>query len=177
MIKYLMTTAAAALLMGCGSEAPKPAENLTAKTLTPGEYEVNGEVTKLVSTDKTTPGTAAKLGDKTVTRGCVADTGNIDPAMFIDAGDNCSAQSSYVRSGRLSVQYQCTRPGRGNVYPAADGNFSADAFEAVVTVGTAFTGDGDYNLTRRLTAKRVGNCPAKGAAPGAPAAPAAPAAG
>ncbi len=162
-INWLAAMTAVALLAGCGSEAPKPAETVTAKTLTPGEYEVTGEVTKLVSTDKTTPATPAKLGDKTVTRGCVADTGAIDPAMFIDAGDNCSAQSSYVRSGRLSVQYQCTRPGKGNVYPAADGNFTADGFEAIVTVGTAFTADGDYNLVRRLTAKRVGNCPAAGA--------------
>ena len=46
------------------------------------------------------------------------------------------------------MQYQCSRPARGNVYPAADGNFTADGFEAVVTVGTAFSGDGDYNLTR-----------------------------
>jgi len=172
-ITGLAAMAAVALLAGCGSEAPKPVENAAAATLTPGEYEITGEVTKLVSTDKTTPATAAKLGDKTVTRGCVADTGNIDPAMFIDAGDNCSAQSSYVRSGRLSVQYQCTRPGKGNVYPAADGNFSAEGFDAIVTVGTAFAGDGDYNLVRKLTAKRVGNCPAKGAAPAAPAAPAA----
>jgi len=166
-ITMLAAIAAVTLLTGCGSEAPKPAEPAAAKTLTPGEYEVTGEVTKLASTDKTTPATATKLGDKTVTRGCVADTGSIDPAMFIDAGDNCSAQSSYVRSGRLSVQYQCTRPGKGNVYPAADGNFSAEGFDAIVTVGTAFTGDGDYNLTRRLTAKRVGNCRAAGSAPAA----------
>ena len=169
-INRLAAIAAAALLAGCGSEAPRPAEAPVAASLTPGEYEVTGEVTKLVSTDKTTPATPTKLGDKTVTRGCVADNGSIDPEMFIDKGDNCSAQSSYVRSGRLSVQYQCTRPGKGNVYPAADGNFGAEGFDAIVTVGTAFAGEGDYNLTRKLTAKRVGNCPATGTAPATPAA-------
>lgn len=171
MIKCLMTTAAAAaLLTGCGGEATKPAETATAKALTPGEYEITSEVTKLVSTDKTTPATNAKLGDKSTYRACVASDGTIDPPMFVDAGDQCTKQSSYARSGRLSIQYSCTRAGKGNIYPAADGNFDAKGFEAVVTVGTAFTGDGDYNLTRRLTAKRVGNCPAT---PGAPAAPAA----
>ena len=36
--------------------------------------------------------------------------------------------------------------------------------KALVTVGTAFAGDGDYTLTRTLTAKRVGNCAAGDAA-------------
>ena len=163
----LMTSLAAAtaitLLGGCGSEAPAPVATDKAKTLTAGEYEVSSEVATLASADKTTPATSAKVGDKAVTRACIAADGALDPALFIDAGDKCTAQSSYVRSGRLSVQYSCDRPGKGKVYPAADGNFTADGFEAIVTVGTSFTGDGDYNLTRKLTAKRVGDCPAGGA--------------
>lgn len=157
--------AAVALLSACESEAPKPAAVQQAKALTPGEYEISSEVTKLASADKSVPATALKLGDKSVTRACVAANGTLDPAMFIDAGDKCTTLNSYVRSGRLSVQYQCSRPGKGNVHPAADGKFAADGFEAVVTVGTAFSGDGDYNLTRMLKAKRVGDCPA-GAAKG-----------
>ncbi|MDQ3143981.1 MAG: DUF3617 domain-containing protein [Pseudomonadota bacterium] len=156
--------AAIALLAACGSEAPPAAKAAKAKALTPGEYEVTAEVTKLASADKSTPATTATVGEKTVTRACIAEGGKLDPAMFVDAGDSCTQQSSYVRSGRLSAQYQCTRPNRGNVYPAADGNFTADGFEAIVTVATAFDGDGDYNLTRMLTAKRVGDCPAGGAA-------------
>ena len=54
MIKYLVTTAAAAaLLTGCGSEATKPAKAASAKALTPGEYEMTSEVTKLVSVSYT----------------------------------------------------------------------------------------------------------------------------
>ncbi len=162
MNKYMMSLAAttAVTLAGCGGEATKPAATEKAKALTAGEYEISGEVTKLASADQSTPATTATMGEKTVTRACVAADGKLDPAMFIEAGDSCTAQSSYIRSGRLSVQYQCSRPGRGNVYPAADGNFTADGFEAIVTVGTAFSGDGDYNLVRKLTAKRVGDCPA-----------------
>lgn len=166
MNKIMMTlaaTSAIALLGGCGGEATAPANVEKAKSLTAGEYEISSEVTKVASADKTTPATSAKMGDKAVTRACIAADGAIDPAMFIDAGDKCTAQSSYVRSGRLSIQYSCDRPGKGKVFPAADGNFTADGYEAVVTVGTSFTGDGDYNLTRKLSAKRVGDCPAGGA--------------
>ena len=35
---------------------------------------------------------------------------------------------------------------------------------ALVTAGSSFAGDGDYALTRTLTAKRVGACPAGGVA-------------
>ena len=161
----LAATAAIALLGGCGSEAPAPVTVEKAMALTPGEYEVSSEVTKIASADQSTPATSAKLGDKVVSRACVPADAVLDPAMFIDAGDSCTAQSSYVRSGRLSIQYSCNRPGKGNVFPAADGNFTADGFEAIVTVGTAFSGDGDYNMTRKLTAKRVGDCPAGGATP------------
>jgi len=165
--KTALTMMLGALVAGCGSEAQKPVAAEKAKALTAGEYEVSGEVTKLQSADKATPATVAKMGEKTTTRACVAADGKIDPAMFVEAGDSCTATNSYVRSGRLSVQYQCSRPGNGSVYPAVDGNFTAEGFEAVVTVGTAFAGEGDYNLTRRLTAKRVGDCPATGAGAGA----------
>ena len=163
--KTALTMMLGALVAGCGSEAPKPAPAEKAKALTAGEYEVAGEVTKLQSADKSTPATTSKMGEKTTARACVAADGKIDPALFVEAGDTCTATNTYVRSGRLSVQYQCARPGKGNVYPAVDGNFTADGFEAVVTVGTTFAGDGDYTLTRMLKAKRVGDC-AAGAAKG-----------
>lgn len=166
MKRILMSFAAASAfaLGGCGEEAPAPLKTEVAANLAPGEYEVSSEVTKLASADQSIPATALKVGDKNVTRACVAPDGSPDQAMFVDAGDSCMSDSTYVRSGRLSIQYQCSRPGKGKVFPAADGNFTADGFEAVVTVSTTFAGDGDYSLTRRLTAKRVGACPAAGAA-------------
>ena len=165
MNKVMIGLAATGLVMlaGCGSEEPAPAAPEKAQALTPGEYEISSEVTKLASADKTTPATSLEMGEKSVTRACVAADGALDPAMFVEAGDTCTVQNSYVRSGRMSIQYQCSRPGKGNLYPAADGDFTADGFEAVVTVGTTFPGDGDYTLTRKLAAKRVGDCPAGGA--------------
>ena len=166
MNKYMIglaATAGMAMLAGCGSEEPAPAAPAKAQALTPGEYEISSEVTKLASADKSTPATSLKMGDKSVTRACVAADGTLDPTMFVEAGDTCTVQNSYVKSGRLSIQYQCNRSGKGSLYPAADGDFTADGFEAIVTAATTFPGDGDYTLTRKLSAKRVGDCPAAGA--------------
>lgn len=149
---------------GCGGEAPKPAKVEKPRTMVAGEYEVMSEVTMLASADKSIPATALKKGDKATIRACVAADGTPDPAMFVEAGDTCTANSSFVRSGRLSVQYSCTRPGKGEVFPNADGNYTADGYKAVVVAATAFPGDGDYKLTRMLTAKRLGDCPAAGPA-------------
>ena len=64
---HLLTAAGAALLLSaCGSgEAPK-AEKAAEKpkTILPGEYSYTSEVTKLASTDKSTPSTALKMGAK-----------------------------------------------------------------------------------------------------------------
>ena len=164
MIRLLMAAGTVAMLAGCGSEAPKPAKVEKPKTMVAGEYEIVSEVTKLVSTDKSTPATTLKLGDSQVIRACVAADGTPDPKMFVEEGDICTANHSYGRSGRMSVQYTCNRAGKGELYPNADGNYTADGYKALVTVASAFAGDGDYALTRTLTAKRIGDCPAAGPA-------------
>lgn len=160
MIKFLLATSVLVMLAGCGNGAPKPAAVEKPKTLVAGEYEVVSEVTKLASTDRTTPATKLKMGDIATIRACVAADGTPDPKMFVEEGDTCTVASSYARSGRLSVQYSCIRADKGGLYPNADGNYTADGYKALVTVATAFPGDGDYTLTRTLTAKRIGACPA-----------------
>jgi hypothetical protein len=159
-MRFVAIAAITLATAACGNEAPKPAEVATPKTLVAGDYEVSSEVTKLVSADKTTPATALKLGAKEVIRACVAADGTPDPKMFVEAGDACTATNSYVRSGRMSVQYTCKRAGKGELYLNADGNYTADSYKAVVTGASSFPGTGDYSLTRTLTAKRVGDCPA-----------------
>lgn len=166
MIRTLMATTSLAMLAGCGGEAPKPAVE-KPKTMVAGEYEVVSEVTKLASADRTTPATKLKLGDKQTIRACVAADGTPDPTMFVEAGDKCNVDNSYARSGRLSVQYTCNRAGKGNLNLNADGNFTADSYKVLVTGSSSFPGDGDYTLTRTLTAKRLGACPAGAGEPAA----------
>jgi hypothetical protein len=163
-MRIMITAMLAMAAAGCGNKAPEPVKVEKPRTLVAGEYEVSGEVTKLASTDKTTPATRLKMGDKETIRACVAADGTPDAAMFVEAGDSCTATNSYIRSGRMSVQYTCKRPGKGELYFNADGNFTASDYTAVVTASSSFPGDGDYSLTRRLTARRVGDCPAGAAA-------------
>jgi hypothetical protein len=158
---------AAMVLAACGSEKPAPTKEEAADALKPGLYELASEVTELSSTDKTTPATKAKQGDKTTIKACVAADGKPAPEMFAEIpGDKCEIKNSYIHYGRISAQMSCKREGmRGEVMPAMMGSFKADSFEGDITSLTYFIEDGDYRMTRKVSAKRIGDCPAAGAQP------------
>jgi hypothetical protein len=158
----ILGLAAAGLLAGCSGEpAPKP-EEAKAAALQPGEYEITARIDEVHSTDKTTPVTKAKAGDPpTIRRACVV-AGGIAAEAFSDAGDKCTTSDSYLRNGRLNLQLACTRP-NGQVMHLADGDFKAGSFEAKLKTATYFAGSGDYEMTRTMTGKRVGDCPAASA--------------
>ena len=44
------------------------------------------------------------------------------------------------------------------------GSFKADSFEGEITSLSYFVEDGDYRMSRKVSAKRVGDCAAAGAA-------------
>ena len=159
----MIASAGALLLAACGGggEDKAAAEPAKPKTLAPGEYSYVSEVTKLASTDKSTPATKLKMGAKEEGKTCVGADGVPDAALFTEAGDKCSVTGSYVRSGRISMQYQCSRPGKGALYPNADGNITATGFEVLANSSSTFSGDGDYALTRHIVATRTGDCPAQ----------------
>lgn len=166
MRKMVMTTiAAASLLASCSGDSGAPANNVAEAApaaLQPGEYELVAKVDDLRSTDKTTPASALKVGgDPVTTRTCIGADNKIDAAAFAEAGESCKAADSYVRNGRMNLQYQCNRSGKGQLTHAVDGDFKADSFTVQVRTGTYFGGSGDYDLTRTVTAKRVGECQAK----------------
>jgi len=159
-MRTMITAAAtAALLAGCsGDEAAVPRAEAAAASLQAGEYEVTAKVDTLRSTDKTTPETKSKVGDPPkVTRICVPADGTIESKVFAEGSETCKAFDSYMRNGRMSLQYRCTR-GSDGLSQLVDGKFKADSFEAKVTTSTYFAGRGDYDLTRSFTGKRVGDC-------------------
>ena len=162
----VITMASAMLLAGCGSGdggGDAGAKTEIAAKLGAGLYEVTADVASLTSTDKTTPATKVKQGDKVAIKACVAVDGKLDPALLGEVGDTCTSQSSYVRNGRMSVQLVCKRAGdNGSIMVTTDGKFTADSFQGQAQSETQFYGDGDYKMTRKLTAKRVGDCPAGG---------------
>ena len=165
-LKWAPVLGAAMMLAACGGEKPAPKAE-AAEALQAGLYEVTSEVTALASTDKTTPFTKLKQGDKTTVKACVSADGKPAPELFAEAeGDKCEIKNSYIRYGRLSAQMSCTRDGkRGEVMPAMMGSFTGDSFEGEITQLTYFIEDGDYRMTRKVSAKRIGDCPAGGAEP------------
>jgi hypothetical protein len=167
-ISKLAATAALSLaLAACGAEKKQEAaaaEEAPA-TLAAGLYELSAEVTQLASTDKSTPATKLKQGDKELIKACVAADGKPAPELLAEPGDKCEIKNSYIRYGRMSAQMSCSRDGHvGYVMPAMMGSYSADGFEGEISTLTYFNEDGDYRMTRKVTAKRVGDCPAEGAA-------------
>ncbi len=158
----ILGLAAMGLLAACsGDTATEAKPEAKANALQPGEYEVAGKVDEVRSIDNSTPATGLKVAAQTPpARVCVAADGAIDPATFAEAGDKCSPSSSYLRGGRMSLQYNCSRSGKGNLTQLVDGKFTADSFEAQVMTSTYFSGPGDYAMTRTVTGKRVGDCPA-----------------
>jgi Protein of unknown function (DUF3617) len=157
--------ACALTLTACSGDTAKQAKKeAKADALKPGEYEVTDKVDELRSTDNSTPATAMKVaaaGEASRTsRICVGKDGAINRKIFAEAGDKCASTGSYMRGGRLSYQFNCTRAGKGGLSQLVDGKFTADSFEATVSSSTYFSGPGDYALSRTLTGKRVGECSA-----------------
>ena len=165
-VKWAPVMGAAMILAACGGETQSPAQEAGGGRAEGGTLRSDSEVTQLASTDKTTPFTKLKQGDKQVIKACVAADGKPAPELFAEAeADKCEIKNSYIRHGRLSAQMSCKREGkRGEVMPAMMGSFKADSFEGEITALSYFIEDGDYRMTRKVSAKRVGDCPAAGAA-------------
>jgi hypothetical protein len=150
---------------GGGKEEQAAATAEVPATLAAGLYEVSGEVTQLASTDNTTPATKLKQGEKITAKACVSAAGKPAPELLAEAGDKCEIKNSYIRNGRMSAQMSCSREGQtGYVMPAMMGSYTADGFEGEISTLTYFSAEGDYRMTRKVTAKRVGDCPAEATA-------------
>jgi hypothetical protein len=48
--------------------------------------------------------------------------------------------------------------------PAMIGSFKSDGFDGKVNTLTYFVEDGDYRMERKISARRIGDCPAGGTA-------------
>ena len=161
-MRKLIVMAGAALLAGCGGEAPvKNDTEETAASIQPGQYEAQWKVASLRIVDKNeTAATNLKQDATGKTTACVAADGKIDPALFAEDGDTCTVGNPYVRNGRLQLDLTCKREGQeGQVRQSISGTFTADTIDAEVSTTTYLSGYGDYAMSRTFTAKRLGECP------------------
>ena len=163
-IAALLTSTLAIANCSGGEEANNNVAEAPAASLDPGEYQISATVDSMRSTDGQTPATQFKTGGPpTTTRTCVSADGSIDPAGLAEAGETCTAGDNYMRNGRLSLQFRCKREGKGDVAHLVDGKFAKGSFEGEVITTSSFSGPGDFEARRTLTAKRVGECAAKAA--------------
>lgn len=164
---HLMTLAATAVLavalVACGKE--EVVEEAPA-SLAAGLYELSAEVTALSAMDKGTPVGKLKLGDKGVLKACIAPDGKPQPDLFAEAeGDDCSVASSYARNGRISAQLKCGIADLpGSLTHTMNGQFKADSFEGEIQTASFFRTEGNYRMTRKVSARRIGDCPPADAA-------------
>jgi hypothetical protein len=164
MMRLIIIAAAAARVASCGNSANEKAEaQPTAAALEPGEYALTwSAIDKAASGDKSASAAKAMTAADFPDRACIAADGTIDPAAFGNKSDQCHTVNSYLREGTVNVQVGCAREGKGEVSQVASGSFTdAESFEAKVETSTSFKGEGDYTMTRQLSAKRVGQCAAK----------------
>jgi hypothetical protein len=134
------------------------------ETLPAGTWQVQFEVKKFTSADKTTPALKAKEGDKEQASVCMAGTqpAQAAPELFAGPGYSCSYQNSYIRGGTINATIACTRPElKGQVNMAIQGTYTADSFEATVDSTSFLPGPGDFTMSRKLKGKlKPGDCQA-----------------
>ena len=153
----MMVVAIGLTLASC-EEAPVVEDKAPPATFPAGEWEVSTLTETLKSADRESPATIHKAGATSVARVCAAPGPKPDPALFVETGDKCTADSAYARNGRVNLAYKCDRPGKGLVMPTIDGKYDATTFEVATAVGSYFTGLGDYVMTQRIKGKRLGDC-------------------
>ena len=163
MRKILIAATAAIFVTACSNDAAPAArpQEATPTVLKGGQYEGSWKVGSVQSVDRSTPATKLKQDASGTAQGCVTADGAIDAALFAEDGDKCTIANPYVRNGRIGMDLTCTRKGQsGEVRQSVSGTFTADALDAEVSTTTYLSGTGDYAMTRTITAKRVGECPA-----------------
>jgi hypothetical protein len=154
---------------GAGDGADKAAAAAEPPATFPaGQWETTGEVTAFRTTDKGSPRIKLAVADKATNSTCVgaSDGQKPNPALFVGEGYQCSFQTAYARKGMVNESLICTKKGLdGSIMVNVEGHYTADTFDGTETTTTSLYSDGDVVFTRKLSARRTGECQA--AAPAA----------
>ncbi|TMJ15432.1 MAG: DUF3617 family protein [Alphaproteobacteria bacterium] len=153
---------------GAGDGGDQAAAAEPPATFPAGQWDVTSEVTAFRQADKGAPKIKFAVGDKATNSACVAasEGQKPNPALFLGEGYQCSYQTAYARKGMVNETLSCTRKGlEGAVMANVEGHYTADSFDGTATTSTSLYTDGDVVFTRKLSARRTGECQA--AAPAA----------
>ena len=147
------------VVVACGSGGSEQNKSATrAATLAEGQWQLTSEVTAFNKADQGTPQIDTPVGTRATESVCLG-AGRPPPELFAGQGYDCTYDSYYARNGRLNVTMICRREGlSGNIPTTADGRFEADSMEYTRDIRTALAGDGDVQITSRVTGRRTGDC-------------------
>ena len=123
--------------------------------MSPALAKVGKGVLSVDTSDKTPLPTFAKTGDKRTYTGCAVASGAVPIEATGADGEVCREQNAYVRNGRMSIELNCNRKGKGSVNASFDGKYDAAGFSGTLTSSSSFPGPGDYKMVEEITARKV----------------------
>jgi hypothetical protein len=144
----------------CGDGAAE--QNIAApkaSSLTPGQWELTSEVTAFQTVDQGAPKIDTPVGTRATELVCVGE-GRPPATLFAGEGYRCNVDNYYLRNGRINVTMQCAREELSGAVPiTVAGSFEAESLEYVRELRTVLAGDGDVQVTAKVTGRRTGDCP------------------
>jgi hypothetical protein len=153
------------LMAACSGGEEKKAE-VVVDTMRAGQWETTVDVASFRSTDKATPALKAAAGDKSTVLACIeeGDAKKPKPELFAGEGYECDYKSSYIRKGRINASLECKRDAlKGQIMMTVQGKYTADSFEATVDTLSYLPGEGDFEMSSKITGRRTGDtCAAEG---------------
>ncbi|HEY0147599.1 MAG TPA: DUF3617 family protein [Allosphingosinicella sp.] len=167
-MRHLFTLSACLLAAACSGGGEEKKVEEAAANMEAGQWTADFEVTAIRSTDKTTPALEAKVGDKETGGACIAAGSEATPPgeLFAGPGYTCATQSSYVRNGRANVSLKCSRPGiSGDIMHTLQASYTGTTFEGTVETITYLPGQGDFEMSRKISGRKTGASCAERAKP------------
>lgn len=168
---------ALATLAGCGGGEEQPrnmtgqevADQLAQVRINPGEWELTSRIISVEAPELPRELMQAMQGRQNSIRHCITPEQASDPAAFSrnvqQRNSGCQVQDFTMKGGRMEGQTVCAGGTAQEVRSRMSGVFGPDSFdyETRVAVPAPMAG-GTMNLSVRMQGRRVGACPASGAA-------------
>jgi hypothetical protein len=142
---------------GGGAEENKSAAK--AQRLDAGLWTLTSEVTAFNKADAGPPAIDTPVGTRATETVCVGE-GRPPATLFAGADYDCRYDNYYARNGRVNATMMCRHDDlSGSIATTSDGQFEADSVEFAREIRTSLSGDGDVQISQRVTGRRTGDCP------------------
>ena len=149
------------IVAACGGEGGTAEKNTTqtkAASVAAGQWELISEVTAFNTVGGGSPQINTPVGTRTTENVCVGE-GRPPASLFSGEGYECRYDNYYGRRGRMNATLLCSHEGLvGDIPVTADGQFAADTLEYTRDIRTSLAGEGDVQITARVTGRRTGEC-------------------